>query len=788
MRVLRWTAAGLAVATTCGSAGLIAAPGQLSDDVEPATEQSSAPTRTVIDGPPPPVAPATITRDAQGRATVRAVRLTEPLNIDGVLDETVYETVPAIGGFIQQQPDEGAPATERTDAWVFYDDRNVYFTGRMWDSAPESEWIVNEMQRDSFQLIQNEGFSVTLDTFYDRRNGFTFRVNPIGGFMDRTITDEGQPNADWNTIWSVRTGRFDGGWTAEIAIPFKSLRFPPGESQIWGLQLGRRIRRKNEANYLTPVPISGGPGVFRVSAASTLTGIEVPGGNRTFEIKPYATGSLASAVNAVPPISNDGDGDFGFDVKYGVTQNLTADFTYNTDFAQVEVDEQQVNLTRFSLFFPEKREFFLEGSGIFDFGQEARFGGSGRPGSNSFFGGGGAPIVFFSRRIGLEQGQTVPILGGGRLTGKAGDFTIGALNIQTDDALDGAAVSTNFSVLRVKRDILRRSRIGGIFTGRSRRPASATEFGSGSNQVYGLDAAFIFYDNLNITSYYARSQTRGISGNDDSYQAALTYNGDLYAFQVDHLLVGDSFNPEIGFVRRDDIRRTFATGQYSPRPAMRAVRQFTWGTSLDYIEQDTTGLLETRLAQASFQTEFENSDRFRFDVQDSYELLDEPFEIAPDEGIAIPAGTYNFQDIFTSFSFGPQRWLSGSLSFQRGEFFDGDITTVGFRRGRVEVTPQFSVEPSVSVNRITLPEGRFTTTLIQSRVVYTLSPRTFFGGLVQYNSTANSLSTNLRLRWEYQPGSELFVVYNDVRDTGFRGAPMLENRAFIVKLTRLFRF
>ena len=744
-----------------------------------------------IDGPPPPLAPATITRDPDGRATVRAVRLPESLNIDGVLDEAVYGSVPSVGGFIQQQPDEGAPATERTEAWVFYDDSNVYFSGRMWDSAPESEWIVNEMQRDSRQLIQNEGFSVTLDTFYDRRNGVTFRVNPIGGFMDRQITDEGQPNADWNTIWSVSTGRFDGGWTAEMAIPFKSLRFPPGELQVWGLQLGRRIRRKNEATYLTPVPISGGPGVFRLSAAATLTGIEVPSGNRTFEIKPYAIGSVASDVNAVPAISNEGDGDFGFDVKYGVTQNITADFTYNTDFAQVEVDEQQVNLTRFSLFFPEKREFFLEGSGIFDFGQEARFGGGGggrRPGSSSFFGAGDAPIVFFSRRIGLEEGQTVPILGGGRLTGKAGDFTVGALNIQTDDALDGAAVSTNFSVVRIKRDILRRSRIGGIFTGRSKRPGSADQGEPGSNQVYGLDAAFVFYDNVNFTSYHARSQTPGISGNDASYQAALTYNGDLYAFQVDHLLVGDNFNPEVGFVRRDDIRRTFTTAQYSPRPAMRAVRQFTWGASLDYIEQDTTGVLKTRLARARFQTEFENSDRFSFDVQDSYEFLDEPFDIAPGEGISIPVGAYNFQDIFTTYTLGPQRRLSGSLTFQRGEFFDGDITAAGYQRGRIEVTPQFSVEPSVSVNRIALPAGRFTTTLIQSRVVYNLTPRMFFGGLLQYNSSADSLSMNLRLRWEYQPGSELFVVYNDVRDTELRGAPMLENRAFIVKLTRLFRF
>ena len=779
--------------------GAGAAPGALPRPAPTETEATEATEATggagfaaaapgvVIDGPPAPIAPATITRDADRRATVRAARLDEPLRIDGTLDESIYKTMPSLSGFIQQLPDEGAPATERTEAWVFYDDRNVYVGARLWDSAPESQWVANEMQRDSFQLLNNETFSVAFDTFYDRRNGVVFMVNPIGGFFDYQITDEGRPNGDWNPIWDVTTGRFDGGWTVEMEIPFKSLRFRPGESQVWGLQLGRSIRWKNEQAYLTPVAISAGPGMFRLSAAGTLTGVEVPSGNLVFEIKPYAIGSLATDVNAVPRISNEGDGDFGLDVKYGVTQNLTADFTYNTDFAQVEVDEQQVNLTRFSLFFPEKREFFLEGRGIFDFGQGVSFvsgrgpgGEGGRPGGGGFFGGGDVPTVFFSRRIGLEDGQTVPILGGGRLTGKAGDFSIGALNIQTDDALGVDAVATNFTVLRVKRDILRRSRIGGIFTGRS-----VSTKGPGSNEVYGLDAAFSFYDNVNFNGYYARSQTPGLVGDEVSYQAAFTYNGDLYAFQVDHLLVGDNFNPEIGFLRRNDFRRTFTTAQYSPRPALRAVRQFTFGGSLDYIENGA-GQVETRLAQARFRTEFENSDRLSLDVQQSHELLEQPFRIASD--VTIPIGAYDFRDVFASYSLGQQRRLSGTLSLQRGEFFGGDITAVGYRRGRIEVTPQLSFEPSISINRIDLPEGRFTATLVTSRVTYTLTPRMFFGGLLQYNSSSDSLSTNLRLRWEYQPGSELFVVYNDQRDTELRGTPMLENRALVVKFTRLFRF
>ena len=748
----------------------------------------------IIDGPPAPVPPATVNRDAAGRATVRAIPLTEPLRLDGVLDEGVYEVVPPVSDFVQQVPIEGAPATEKTDAWVFFDDENIYVAARLWDSTPESNWVANEMQRDSFQLIQNDYFSMGFDTFYDRRNGFAFMINPLGGFFDYQITDEGNPNNDWNPIWDSRTGRFDGGWTVEAQVPFKSLRFQPGQSQLWGLQLGRRIRWKNEQVYLTRVPISGGPGMFRISAAGTLTGVEVPGGNRTFEVKPYAIGGLATDVNAVPdPIVNDGTGDYGIDVKFGVTENLTADFTYNTDFAQVEVDEQQVNLTRFSLFFPEKRDFFLESRGIFDFGRGASFGGGGGGGGGTrrtgfFFGGGDAPIIFFSRRIGLEQSaegisRTVPILGGGRLTGKVGPFSIGALGIRTGSEETVGAHPTTFSVLRISRDILRRSRIGGIYTHRS-----LSRYGPRGNAVYGVDGQFAFFDNLYANGYYARSQTPDLdyAGDDDSYQGVLTYNGDLYAFQVDYLRVGANFIPEMGFRRRWDFRRTFATAQYSPRPrTIEAVRQFTFGTSLDYIETGG-GAVETRIAQARFQTEFENSDRLSFDVQDNYEFLVRPFGLAP--SAVIEPGAYAFQDWFVSYSMGAQRRVSGTFTLQQGGFYDGNITAVGYRRPRVEVTPQLSIEPGISVNRIVLPIGEATIPLVTSRVTYTLTPRMFFGGLVQYNSSNSSLSTNLRLRWEYQPGSELFVVYNDQRDTALRGTPFLENRAFIVKLTRLFRF
>jgi hypothetical protein len=743
---------------------------------------TASPAVRPIDGPPAPVAPDTLARDAAGRATVRAVGLTEPLKLDGVLDEKIYETVPALSGFIQQLPNEGAPATERTEAWVFYDGGNIYVSARLWASVPESQWVANEMQRDSFQLINNDYFSIVLDTFYDRRNGVAFMVNPIGGFFDYEVTDEGNPNSDWNPIWDMRTGRFDGGWTVEARIPFKSLRFRPGSSQVWGVQLARRIRWKNEMTYLTRVPISAGPGEFRVSAAATLVGLEVPQNSRRFDIKPYAIGSLATDQTTTPRTSNQLDGDAGFDIKYGVTQNLTADFTYKTDFAQVESDEQQINLTRFALFFPEKREFFLEGRGIFDFGRPG--GGEGGPrvgrGGGGVFGGSDVPVLFFSRQIGLNNGLTVPIVGGGRLTGKGGKFTVGALNIRTDDAPSAGAVATNVTVLRVKRDVLRRSRIGGIFTGRS-----VSKVGHGSNEVYGVDAAFSFFDNVNLNGYYAKTRTPGLKGADHSYQAAFSYNGDLYRLQLDHLLVGDNFNPEVGFMRRDNIRRTFTSAQYRPRPkSIAAVRQFTFGASLDYIKNGA-GRVETGVAQARFETEFQNSDRFVADVQQSHELLRQPFQLTP--AVAIPIGGYDFRDVFVAYSMGEQRPVSGTWSVERGEYFNGHLTAVTYQRARIALTPQLSVQPGLSINRIELPETAVTLKLVTSRVTYTVTPRMFVSGLMQYNSSTSSLSTNFRFRWEYRPGSEFFLVYNDLRDTFQRGALLLENRSFVIKLTRQFR-
>jgi hypothetical protein len=305
--------------------------------------------------------------------------VTEPFQIDGVIDEPFYRSTPAIREFVQGVPVEDSEPTELTEAWISYDDENVYVAARVWDSQGQSGWIANEMRRDAAQQRSNDHFAALFDTYYDRRNAVGFVVTPIGGFSDFQLTNEGNPNMDWNPIWESRTALFDGGWSVEMAIPFKSLRYRPGRDQVWGVQLRRPILRKTEWNFLRALPMSvgggGASGTFRVSMYATLVGIEAPELGRNLEVKPYGIAGSRTDVTADPRDDRYADG--GLDVKYGITENLTADFTVNTDFAQVEVDEQQVNLTRFSLSFPEKREFFLESRGVFDFGLSAGGGGGG---------------------------------------------------------------------------------------------------------------------------------------------------------------------------------------------------------------------------------------------------------------------------------------------------------------------------------------------------------------------------------------------------------------------------
>lgn len=739
------------------------------------------------DAPAPPVAPDVITRNAAGQATVRAIKLRAPLKLDGVLDEEIYRQEAPFGGLIQVAPDFGRPATERSDIWITYDDRNIYLSCRCWDSAPSDEWVVNELRRDTGGLRNNEHIGVMFDTFYDRRSGFAFYSNPLGARADYSVVDEGSSNTDWNPVWTSKSARFDGGWTMEMAIPFKSLRYRAGPDQTWGVQIRRSIRHKNEWDYLTPVPriLAGPQALNRVSAGGTLVGLDLPESGKDIELKPYTVARVTTDHVRTPVVDGKFGSQIGGDAKYGITPNLTADLTINTDFAQVEIDEQQVNLSRFSLFFPEKREFFLEGRGIFDFAR----GGSGTSSGTTS----DTPSLFYSRRIGLNNGSVIPINAGGRVTGKVGPYAIGLLNIGTAHETVSKTPSTNFTVVRLKRDVLRRSAIGLIATNRS-----VATSGMGSNGAYGVDGSFLLSQALQIGTYWARTNTTGARGKDQSYQGRVDYSLDRYGATAEYLSVGQNFDPQIGFRRRFDINRTFAQLRFSPRPAhIPKVRKLTWTASGEYVENGA-GAVDARLWTGHFGSEFDNSDVLSLDVTRNYEVLRRSFTPSGSPASIAP-GAYAFSGVSAAYSFGAQRRASGTITASGGRYYDGTIRSITIGPGamtpaRIAVLQRLAVEPTLAVTHIERPGAAFTAKLARARMDYAFSPLMFASALVQYSSADRAFSTNLRYRWEFAPGSELFLVYTDERDetearfvtpTTVRG---LKNRVVVFKVNRLFRY
>jgi hypothetical protein len=714
-----------------------------------------------------------VERTAADKVTVRAFRVAEPLRIDGRLEEEAYRTFEPISNFIQQEPDEGQPATEKTEAWILFDDVNLYICARNWDSHPERE-VANELRRDNGNILGNENLTFAIDTFHDRRNGYVFQTNALGALRDMAVTDD-QQNQAWNGIWQVKTSRFENGWTVEVAIPFKSLRYKGSGPQTWGINLRRLVKWKNEFSYLSLVPAAlGTGGISRMASAATVVGLETPAQSKNIELKPYAVASSTTDRGGASPFNNRGDANAGIDFKYGLTRSLIVDATYRTDFAQVEEDVQQVNLTRFSVFFPEKRDFFLEGQGIFDFG--------GVQAGNSP---GDVPLLFFSRQIGLSQGQAVPVVGGVRLTGRAGAFSVGALNIQTEDKPSARAVSTNFSALRLKRNLLRRSNVGVMAT----RRGPAITGGSDASYTAGVDATMLFFKSINITSYYALTNTPNATGDNvtgSSYRGRFDYNADRYGATAEHMLIDADFRPEVGYVRRTDIRRSFAQLRFSPRPRRsKLIRKYTWQTGLDYVTDADATELQSRELSGSFRIDFQSSDSFSVEGSREFELLPSRFTIAP--GVVVPAGGYTYSTGRVSYSLGQQRRVSGRLSASTGSLYGGTKSDASFS-GRWGVMPQLSVEPSITLAWASLPYGDFTARLVGSRVTVTPSARMQISSLVQFNVDAKTLTSSARLRWEYAGGSDLFVVYSDGRDTHNAGFPGLLNRTFAIKATRLVRF
>ena len=718
-----------------------------------------------------PVLTRTAARGEAGEITLRAVRLDGSLELDGALEEAVYGRVEPASGFVQQDPDHGQPATEDTHLWIFFDDTHLYVALRALDSRPE-RMVANEMRRDNRNIWMNDNVIVALDTWLDRRSAFFFQTNPLGGVRDALILDEANTNYDWNTVWDVRTRRGDEGWTAEMAIPFRSLRYQPGREQTWGINVLRVVRSKNEFSLLSPAPRSyNRNGVFRLASAATLVGLEAPDASQDVQLRPYAISSLRTDRPA--GVSGDLDADVGLDASYGITGSTTLDLTWNTDFAQVEIDEQQVNLSRFSLLFPEKRDFFLEGQGVFDFvGAAAVAGGPNQAGPDP------TPLLFYSRQIGFAGGTPVPIEGGGRLMGRAGPVSLGALNIQTGDGEETGVPADNFTVSRVKVDLFQRGRIGAL--GTYRRPSGEGD----DNLAWGTDVDFTPLPDLWLTGYWARTSSPSGSAEDaGSSLARVNYDADRYGLRVERLEVEEGFDPGVGLLRRSGFVRSYLQGRVSRRPEWLArVRRISLDAGLDRYTSDSR--LETRQEQANLRTEFQSGDDLTLTWSRNFEFLAEPFPVAG--GRTVPTGSYRFHEVSARFQAGSHRRISGTLNASHGGFYTGDRTQLGYT-GRVDFGPRVSLEPRVSVDWVRLEDDRFRVTLLGARPTLTLTPRNFVSALVQYNSASDAVETNVRWRWEIEPGTILYLVYTDARDTAETGFPGILNRSLAVKFTRLFR-
>ena len=693
-----------------------------------------------------------------------AVPTEQQITIDGVLDEPAWELAEPAGNFVQWEPLPGAPESEPTEARFLYDSENLYIGVYCYDSEPD-RIVVNELQED-FSGAAADGFGVVLDTLNDDRSGFMFSTNPAGAKRDRQIANDGEViNNDWDGVWDVGVTRTDKGWIAEYVIPFKTLRFSSSETQVWGLNMFRRIRRKNENNYWSPLPRRYR--AIRVSMAGTLTGLEGIRQGRNIKVKPFTIGGVRQ-VRSDGELTSDSNFDGGVDIKYGVTSRLTLDLTYRTDFSQVEVDEQQVNLSRFSLFFPEKREFFLENSGIFAFGQPVALGRRGR-GANNL-------IPFFSRRIGLSSdGTPAPIVGGARLSGSIGSYDLGLLSMKTE-SLDSKPGDT-FAVGRLKKKVMRSSWVGALFTSRD-----STEPGD-YNRVYGLDTRFRFFDRLNIAGYLLQSETPGKEGKDQARQIEAGWTDNDLSFGVLHHEVGKNFNPEMGFIRRRNTQKTAASFSWRPRTtSSRLVRNLSLTSGINYFAGSDDATIETREQSAGFGVFFENGASFNVGAHRTFDRLVEPFQIRPD--ISISEGDYSYDDFFVSYNADGSRAITGNIRYTVGEFWDGRRSSFS---GSLDLKPDYhlNIDLNYSRNRIRLAGGSFTTNLLGTRVLYAVSSKMFFNAFLQYNTDSNQLSTNIRFNIIHHPLSDLFIVYTDRRDTL---SNRIIDRAFVVKFTQLFNF
>ncbi len=717
------------------------------------------------------VVPVAVDPEAVPRPTLQALRIDTPITLDGVLDEAVWRAADSTTGFIQTQPHPGYPATEPTVVRILYDDEYLYIGAECYDTEPGAITIPS-LEQD-FSTRDSDLFALTLDTFHDRRNAFLFGINPGGAVADFQAFNDGRNvNRAWEGIVRVRTRIHERGWTVEMALPFTTLRFDPSRPvQAWGLNFIRRIRRLNEDVYWAPLARPNR--LYKMSQAGTLTGLTGLRAGRNLQVKPYLATDRTGGSLHLPDAGTYGF-DGGGDLKYSVTPGLTLDLTARTDFSQVEVDQEQINLTRFSTFFPEKRDFFLENEGVFTFGDVAEQ--TQRTGSSTrdF-------ILFHSRRVGLVGGRPVPVLGGGRLSGRAGPFEVGLLNLQTRaatliDADTTYVPAQNYSVVRLRRNVLGNSDVGFLFVNRQ-----ATSRRHDYNRSFGLDANFRLRRYMIVNAYLAATDTPGLDGNTTAGRLLVGWRDRYWDASAFVKQVGEAFNPEVGFVRRRAMRQAYATLGIHPRPASRLVQEVN-----PYVEAAAVtgldGTLETRLTAAGLAVDFLDGSRAQLTVENTFERLSDAF--TPITGATVAAGDYTFTEARLEVSSNASRPLSTRLRLSTGGFFGGLR-----RAARAEVIWRadyhFSLDVFTEHNRLTFAGRPFDADLFGLRLKYAFSTQFFTSAFVQYNRATEQVITNVRLNVIHAPLSDVFLVFSERRDA--TAGAVLE-RALTLKVTRLFAF
>ena len=714
--------------------------------------------------------PTRIDPDTVPRPTLAARRAAGPITLDGTLDEAAWARADSTRGpFYQSIPDQGAPSAERTVVRVLYDDERLYVGAVMYDSRPDL--LVSAGMEQDFATQDSDIFGFALDTYLDRQNAFLFAVNPAGALFDaQAFNDQQSVNRAWEGEVEVSTRITEEGWVAEVAVPLTTLRFRATDGeQSWGINFSRRIRRISEdSNW---APLSRQFRIYKMSRAGTLTSLEGLRQGRNLWVKPFVNGVRTDGARAAAPGSAlEG----GFDLKWGITPQFTLDVTALTDFSQVEVDEQQINLTRFSLFFPEKRDFFLENEGIFAF-QDARV--------RNFRTGSGPQNfkLFHSRRIGLSAARTpVPIAGGARLTGRAGGYAVGLLNMQTLD--EPGTPGENFSVVRLRRNVLGSSDVGVMFVNRA---GTGGELAGDYNRSLGADANLrLAGGRMLLNSYFALTDEPGGGGDRTAGSLEVAWRDPVWNASLLLKTVGDDFNPGLGFVARRGVRRGFATLGAHPQPPIPRVRELNPYLDVDAYS-DLEWVLETRRITPGLGISFLDSSTLTLEYAATYERLAEGTRIV---GATVPAGEYDFGAFTATYQSNLGRRVGGRVSLTRGGFFDGERTSLG---GSLTVRPsaRLFVEASAQRNRLTLAGRSFDANLFAGRIRLARDTRTFLSAFVQYNESADELQTNVRFNLIHAPLSDLFLVYSERRNpTPDDGDAALIDRAITLKFTKLLAF